>query len=387
MTRRPRYPGMDLRRLIILALVLAAACGPTSTPRAVATASGAATSARTEVSASPQANGPAEGVLMLTGQGQLGGTTSTKYTLYVITADGRIVRSVTAGIQSAGWFLPRFSVAGHSVYFLDGDRDLKVLRNDGSVGEVGQLPGGAADRVIFAVSPDEQQIAYTLLHYAAGGATTTSFRVGVLASLNVHEIFSGSPIEFPIGWLSGRLVVAITPHSSIQNPGEVNPYFADAYHIVDPVTAHRIYSTPSTGGPQGPVNAAGTVWAQPTGLLALDLKGNSRQLGSVSVVPPAVLNPDGQSAAVAIGDLSSGTTTTYPISLLSAGTAKRTAATGTPAGWFDANHLLFITACCQPLSAAVLDVSSNSVTAVASGLTGEVDPFAPFFLAIPNNLV
>jgi len=49
--------------------------------------------------------GAAEGVLMLTGQGQVGGTTSTKYSLSVITSHGRIVRSATAGVQSAGWHL------------------------------------------------------------------------------------------------------------------------------------------------------------------------------------------------------------------------------------------------------------------------------------------
>jgi hypothetical protein len=274
------------------------------------------------------------------------------------------------------------------VYFLDGDRDLKALRDDGSVSEVGQLPGGPADRVIFAVSPDEQQIAYTVLHYASGGTTTTSLRVGPLASLNVREIFSGSPVEFPIGWLSSRLVIAVAAHASIQNPGEVNPYFADAYHIVDPATAHRIYSTPSTGAPQGPVNAGGTVWAQPSGLLALDLKGNSRQLGNVSTVPPVVLNPDGDSAAAAIGAPSSAAPTSYPISLLTGGTASPTAATGTPAGWFDADHLLFITGpCCgQATSAAVLDVKSNIVTPVASGMAGDADSYAPVFVPIPNSL-
>jgi hypothetical protein len=279
-------------------------------------------------------------------------------------------------------------VAGHSVYFLDGDRDVKVLRDDGSVSEVGQLPGGPADRVIFAVSPDEQQIAYTVLHYASGGATTTSLRVGPLASLNVREIFSGSPVEFPIGWLSGRLVIAVAAHAIIQNPGEVNPYFADAYHIVDPATAHRIYSTPSTGAPQGPVNAAGTAWAQAGGFLALDLKGNSRQFGNVSAVPPVVLNPDGDSAAAAIGTLSSAAPTSYPISLLTGGTASPTAATGTPAGWFDANHLLFITGpCCGHVTtAAVLDAKSNTVTPVASGMAGDADSYAPVFVPIPNSL-
>jgi len=332
---------------------------------------------------------------MLTGQGQLGGTTSTKYGLYVIAVDGRIIRSTTAGIQSAGWYLPRFSVAGHSVYFLDGDQALKVLRSDGSVGAVAQLPGGPANRIVFAVSPDETKIAYSVIGFSGAGAISTSLRVGNVDGSSVHEIFSGRTIEFPVGWRAGQLVIAVTPSASPQEVGEVNPYWALAYHMADAVTANRTYSTsPTCDGPsslQGPVNGAGTVCQQNSGnnqiLLALGWNGSSRELfrtvvdGYKNAVPPAVLSPDGQRAAAGIA-------ADHRINLLSGGSAAPTAAIGTPAGWFDADHLLFMTApCCQPLTAAaVLDVSSNTVTPVAAGLAGEADPFAPLFVSIPSNL-
>jgi hypothetical protein len=322
---------------------------------------------------------------MLTSPGQLGGTTSTRYGLYVVTANGKVVRSVTAGIQSIGWHLPRFSVAGRSVYFLDGDTDLKVLRGDGSVADVGRLPGGPADRVVFAVSPDETQIAYSVIHYSSGDTTTTSLRVGPLSTLGGGEIFSGPPIEFPIGWLAGRLVIAITPNGSIQNNGEVNPYFASAYHIVDPITANRVFSTPATCTPQGPVNGGGTICQQVSGTVsAFAWNGTNRVLGPIGYAPPVVLNPDGQSAAATV------VTSAIPnqIALVSGGQVTPSAAAGTPAGWFDAIHLLFITGpCCQgTASAAVLDVRSNTVTPVDSALAGTADPFAPFFVPIPNNL-
>jgi hypothetical protein len=383
-------------RLIVLAIALASACGPTSTPPAALTPSGAATAARAAASQSPQSSGTAEGVLMLNGQGQLGGTTSTRYGLYVIGLDGRISRSVTAGIQSAGWYLPRFSVAGHSVYFLDGDQALKVLRSDGSVSAVAQLPGGAADRVVFAVSPDETRTAYSVIHFSGAGATSTSLRVGNLDGSNIHEIFSGPAIEFPIGWRAGQLVIAVTKAATPQNLGEVNPYWAVAYHIADPVTANRTFSTSPTcdepSSPTGPVNGAGTVCQQSSGnnqvLLALGWDGSRRELfraaldGFKNAVPPAVLSPDGQRAAAGIA-------ADHRISLLSGGSALPTAAVGTPAGWFDADHLLFMTApCCQPLTAAaVLEVSSNTVTPVAAGLAGEADPYAPTFASIPSSLL
>jgi hypothetical protein len=328
---------------------------------------------------------------MLVSAGQLGGTTSTQYHLYVIGDNGQIVRSASAGIQSAGWHMPRFSVAGQSVYFLDGDSSLKVLRPDGSVSLVGRLPGSPTDRVVFAVSPDEQQIAYSVLHYASGGGVTTSLRVGPLATLSAHEIFSGSIIEFPIGWRAGQLVIVVSRYGVIQNNGEVNPYFADAYHLASAATAGRTYSTsPTCDDPsslQGPVNGFGSACQQNSGnnqvILVLGWNGTKQQLfqavvgGNANAAPPEVLSPDGKRAAAAIA-------ANHQIKLLSGGTAAPTAATGTPAGWFDADHLLFMT---TPSTAAVLEVSSNNVTPVATGMTGQSDPFAPFFVPVPNNLV
>jgi hypothetical protein len=132
------------------------------------------------------------------------------------------------------------------------------------------------------------------------------------------------------------LVIALTPYASIQNPGEVNPYFASALHIVD---------------------------------------------GTVNAVPPAVLNPDDRSAAAGIA-------ASPKISILSGGIARPSAALGAPAGWFDTDHLLFTSGpCCQPLiSAAVLDVNCGAVAPIASGMAGSADPYAPFFVPIPNSM-
>lgn len=119
--------------------------------------------------------------------------------------------------------------------------------------------------------------------------------------------------------------------------------------------------------------------------LALDWDGRSHELFRVNAVPPVVLSPDGQRAAGETG-------AEHRISIFSGGNAVPTAAIGTPAGWFDSNHVLFMTGisgpCCQPLtSAAVLDLISNMITPVGPGLTGSGDPFAPFFVPIPSSLV
>ena len=339
-------------------------------------------------------------MLSLTDQGP---TNATNYHLVVITTTGQVVRSVTARVPSIGGHLPRFSVAGRSVYFLDGDRSLKALHGDGSVATIAELPGSTTDRVAFAVSPDEQRLAFAVLHYTTPSCpptqpcypkTSTSLRVGSLDGHDAHEIFAGQVVEFPIGWKGGNLLIAVAQAGFIQNPGEVNPYFAKAYHLVDPADGRRLYSTsPACDEPsslQGPVNSAGTACQQNSGnnevIVALGWDGSSHELfraavdGYANAVPPAVLSPDGREVAAE-------TAAEHRISIFSNGRAQPTAAVGTPAGWFDPGHLLLMQGCCQPASQAeVLDVAANTVTPVTLGVTGSTDPYAPFFASIPPGL-
>ena len=398
--------------LAMAAVVLLPGCGSTSGLRPSTSPSTLPSSASSGTSPSPwsgtsptPASTTPSAVVML---GPYGNSPPGKYFLYVIGADGRILRSATGSVPSAGSHLPTFSVAGRSIYFIDGDRDLKVLRVDGSVALVGLLPGGPADRVVFAVSPDEQQIAYSVLHYGPPACspnqpcqyppTTTSLRVGRLDGTAVREIFaSASVVEYPIGWLNGRLLMSITRYAYIQNPGEVNPYFADEYHIVDAQTATRSFDSggicDERSSLTGPVNAAGTVCIQNSGntqiIAAVAWSGQVTELsrnpgdGYSNVLAPVVLAPDGRSAAANTAD-------EHRINILSSGQARPTPVLGTPAGWLDADHLLFMTpasgACCTMLtSAAVLNLTNNSVTRV-KGLVGSADPYAPFFVNIPNSL-
>ena len=393
-----------MRRASVIALaVLTLACGkaapaahesgttPTPVPPSIGiAATPVVSSARIAAPSLPTFTEPttaADGVLMLSGQG-----TSNQYSLFVIRTDGRILRSVTATIPQAGSFLPRFSVAGRSVYFLDGDQQVKALREDGAVATLGQLPGSPTDRVVFAVSPDELQIAFTVLHYSDPCHTTTSIRVGRLDGSGVHEIFSGSTLEFPIAWHAGRLVIATVPYACIQNAGEVNPYFAFAYHIVDADTATRRFTTsPTCDSPSqllGPVNSFGAACLRNgTVYLAMGWDGSKAELfrndyPSMGAGVPAVLNPDGQSAVVSTGS-------DDRINIIASGNSWPTAAVGTPGGWFDHDRLLFMTGSLgsDHTDAAILDVATNSVTPVGPGLTGAADPYAPFFVPIPNSLL
>ena len=328
-----------------------------------------------------------KGVINLTDNGP-----PPSYHLVVVTSVGRVVRSATARVPSVGGHLPRFSVAGRSVYFIDGDTHLKALRPDGSVASLAELPGGPADRVVFAISPDERQLAFSVLHYATPTSTTTSLRVGSLDLHDAHQIFAGSIVEFPIGWHDGNLVISVEHAGFVQNLGEVNPYFAVAYHMADASTANCLFSTsPMCDEPsslQGPVNSAGTVCEKGSGntriFLALGWDGSSRELfranvdGFANAFPPVVLSPDGQRAA--------GTTEGHHlINIFSGGTATSLAATGTPGGWFDANQLFYMEGD-SGTQAMVLDIAASNAVAITLGVSGSTDSFAPFFVPIPSNL-
>jgi hypothetical protein len=325
------------------------------------------------------------------------------YHLVVISDDGKVTRKATGQVPSIGGHLPRFSVAGRSVYFIDADTHLKALRPDGSIATIAELPGGSSDRVVFAVSPDETQIALSVLHYAAGCTsptqicTTTSLRVGALDLHDLHEIYAGPVVEFPVGWHQGHLVISVAQSGFIQNPGEVNPYFATAFHLADPSNANRLFSTsPTCDEPSsllGPINSFGVVCQRYSGNLQivseLGWDGTSHELyrsdaDSYRAVPPVVLRPDGHSA---VGPIA----IDHHLAFLDGGVTAASQAMGTPAGWFDENHLLYMAEpCCTELSQPiVLVVSQQSVDAafpISTGVSGTADPYAPFFVPIPSSL-
>src|SRR5438309_7221216 len=50
------------------------------------------------------------------------------YHLAVLSTNGHVARSASAAVPSAAPHLPRFSVAGADVYYLDGNANLEVLK-------------------------------------------------------------------------------------------------------------------------------------------------------------------------------------------------------------------------------------------------------------------
>ncbi|TMC48468.1 MAG: hypothetical protein E6J14_12010 [Chloroflexi bacterium] len=284
---------------------------------------------------------------------------------------------------------------------MDGNASLKVLKADGSTALVRHVPGSTTDRIVFSVSPDGQRIAYVVMHFQTGGKNgcnypvippgcsptiTTHLRVGNLDGTGEAEIYSGPTSEYPVAWQDGALLIAVGP-AFVQNPGELNPYFAEEYRRVSPTDATRLFSTtsvcPGAVALTGPYTSAGTACIRGSIVQRLDWQGTLTTLGDVAPAPSAAaaLSPDGTRAAVA----RFGSTGLEPrLLLVSGGKATQTATTGFPAGWFDGSQLLYVT---QPggvsSTFAILDVSTGTSTSVDLGnLSGGIDPYAPFFVRL-----
>jgi hypothetical protein len=383
-----------MRVLLPLAMLMAALAG-CSSPAARAPHEPSSSPSHAPSTASPSSFEPA-GVLM-TSDTQRTAAGTLVYHLAVVSATGHVLRRVSAAAPSLAAHLPRFSVAGQDVYFLDGDSDVRVLHNTGTVAAVRRLPGSARDRVIFSVSPDERRLAYSVIHIGPPPTcppdgppcnpivASVELRVGNLDGSGQPELL-GSSGEYPVGWLGGRLIVATGGPVFVQNLGEQNPYFASGYRLIDlggPTEGSSIGGAcASPGGAlTGPVSKAGTACVRGTTVQRLDWANHSPvTLGDVSpsMQPVAALSPDGARAAVAtFGDRGQ----PDRLKIVTGGKTTDTGFVGLAAGWFDDGSLLYVKyPGAMDAAVAVLDLTNHTSIPVDLGASaGFVDQYAPFF--------
>lgn len=251
--------------------------------------------------APPSASSPAPPVLgvlvdLLSDQGT--------YTISLVSSEGQIVKQIQAKQRTpiasgAGHAvpLPYVSTSLTSLYYLDGDADLRVMHLDGSTGHVQELVNTAGIVSTFAVSPDDKQIAITTLDYTTS-PVRLSLTVDNLYGGNPHVIFqSTSDYVWPVAWHSGLLVLAHAVGPFMEDvakaaPGIDNPYSAISYHLVDPANANRKVLMGSCTV-SGPLSPAGSGCIQGG---AIDWQGNTapwstHDWGSISGA--AALSPDG----------------------------------------------------------------------------------------------
>ena len=327
------------------------------------------------------------------------------YHVALIADDGRVVAAVKAREPSPsdGFFLPKLSATTRGVYYLDGDTDLKLLRPDGTSATVRQLPGSRSARVVFAVSPDDEWIALSVISYgppdpacqvSCGPSWTAKSYVERLTVAAERTDFAvalrdlGFAIAYPVGWRQGMVVLA-DGYAVIQNPGYVNPYAArDRYALVDPKTdrvAQRIGRERASAEDcaiTGPLVPAGTACLASRSVRFWTWDGMFQTFVSDSAVLydvneyalPAALSPSGSAVAVA---LASGR-----IVLAPSPTRLPEDVVGSPIGWLDDTHLVFAA---PAGTMKIFDKARGSVTSLAL-INEPVAPFGTFFAPLTTGL-
>jgi hypothetical protein len=243
--------------------------------------------------------------------------------------------------------MPSTSATRTRVYFLSGGSEVHYLAPDGSAGVVTRVPLAAHQQAGIAVSPDDKRIAVAILTYTPNGDQTVSnpaaydgmrlYVEDLVGGGHHRDIFASTQVaEFPIGWISGQLLIAVSRPICCQTLA-INPYGATSYHVVDAATGDRLVDLcSSSAGPVGPVEPFGTAcWEQSGGARFQRWDGSS--FPAPTEVPSPLhylvaLSPDGGKVAVG-GDVIRVMQGGRPDDALGVG--------GFAYGWLDAWHLVY----------------------------------------------
>jgi hypothetical protein len=220
---------------------------PSGSPAYVSPPGGVATPASPSAPRSPAPSGRSYGVLV-----DLVSPT-VYYTVSVVGVDGlpwaQLRYARRAPITTASGHavqLPLVSASLTALYMLDGDSMVEeVYLADGHQSTAARLPVSTGEEVAFAVSPDDSQMAYSVLDFNRTPVHVTLYVQTFNGDSPAHKIFeSDTDYVWPVAWHHGLLVLAHAygPYEeSIAKaaPARGNPYSAISYHVVDPSNAGR----------------------------------------------------------------------------------------------------------------------------------------------------
>ena len=315
------------------------------------------------------------------------------YNIALAGADGAVVARAHAVERSPitdAIELPYAMASRSRVYYLDGDRNVRYVKADGTTGLVATVPGTAHVHATFAVSPDDRRIAVALLDYSVRPVKLTLY-VEDLGGTHHSVIYtSTNHYIWPVAWHSGQLVVAyLGPNASPFNskryfyssrdvndyPYGPNPYGGINFHVINPITAAR-EAIISGGGASGLLSKPGTAVVQGD---ADDWKGNwinwnsPQDYGSFSAA--GSISPDGKMIAACCpqpgpsGQLviwyRNAQTRILPVTVTSIDWV----------GWLDNSHLVTGFYQTSDGSPSVVDLGSNAVTPIdAHGIVAAIFP-------------
>lgn len=323
---------------VLLIAGLAGACGG-STPSHNAAATHTASTVSSVTPTPPTPAGPlsARYVLMFVGGVYLnildltGHLPPGNVTGYAQTSRTQIA-STAAGTPTP---LPLVSASRTRIYYLEGDSTVRFVGVDNSQGVAASVPGGQLAHATFAVSPDDQRIAVSVLDYSSSPVRMRMYVEDLATGANHVEIFSSSSVyEWPVAWHAGHLIVAVgRAYVTADAP---NPYEAfGGYHVVDPANGNRLAAIGSSSCQvTGPLTLMGTVCSDGASLNVLDWNGNAVWSAGAGLTVGA-LSPDGDSVAACCAAAGESV-----VILKRDGTTVPTRAAGRFQTWIDATHVL-----------------------------------------------
>ena len=193
-----------------------------------------------------------------------------QYTVSLVDAHGDVTQQFSGGKRTVfnthngqGLDMPYVSTTLTSVYFLDVDSLLVRGRPDGQRTKVRDLGVPSGSEAAFAVSPDDRQIAVTLLDFTTYPVHLTLYTDALTGGHKKVIYQSTSNYVWPVAWHGGLLVLAHAAGPFDEDirkaaPARENPYGAISYHLVDPTNANRkvLMGACTVSGPLSPAGSA-----------------------------------------------------------------------------------------------------------------------------------
>jgi hypothetical protein len=261
-------------KAVVLVALLAISCGQgnpvasTRSPSPTPAASGSPSPA-TVASATPRPISRACSAASSYGLRMTSGTLEIVNTCGVVTARAT-VRPSSVQFCSPGFgavLQPPVSASADKVFYRDGDVDIRYLTPTGQTGFVTTIPGGPTTVSFFSVSPDDRRIAIVVEDLSATTTMKLHLWVEDLQGGHLARIFSttssigkGATTLWPMGWHSGRLVLALMRACTFEAvPPPVE------WHVADASTAVRLATI---GGIR--TNCATSFWPSQAGVACVD---------------------------------------------------------------------------------------------------------------------
>jgi hypothetical protein len=300
----PLHHATLLKAALAAILMITACNGGSSTVASTAPASPAAGLLH---SPSPSPPGNAYGVL-ITRQ------TEITYTLSLVGIDGRVAATAQASTphpvscsdMSTPIPLLPVSTSDSRAYYMDASGAVAWVSPKGrSAAPIATLPAPTTTRrTLFAVSPDDQQMAVVVADFTQADATaTTNLYVYDLNKGGTQKLLyaqTGPRTLLPVGWHgTDNLVLAAAPTSCVGS----DPFCCgmQELHVVDPATADRRFTLGSWGKCPiaGPPSPAGVVCENLplTGATVLSWTGTTLRSLRFGVYVSLYLSPNGANLA------------------------------------------------------------------------------------------